>query len=500
MLRLALVTVYLGAGLCAATTTTPVGTPLATPTQSATGTPSPSYVSGIITTIAGNAFQGYNGDGIAGTSAHLYSPSSVALDALGNVYIADSANSRVRKLSLSTGIITTIAGTGANGFSGDGGPATNAMLYQPQSVAADSAGNVYIADGTNRIRMVASSTGVISTIAGNGDFGPYGDGGAATSAELCNPAGVAVDTGGNYVYVADTYCNRVRKVSLSTGVITTVAGNSSDTNGFSGDGGPGTAAQFYYPSDLAVDVRGNVYIADTENNRVRLWNASSGVVTTIAGPGNFGVSGDGGAGTNAWLYYPRGVAVDPAGNVYIADSVRFSIRLLAANTNVITTVAGTGSFGFSGDGGPGTQATLYNPLGVAVGAVGGAVYIADTLNGRIRMLSAAVISPTRTPAPTPTPSSTPYCLPSHYRGLPRMDLVGSLVGSALFPGADVLTTDEGACRQACCDAPVCNAYSFAAATLRSSATGTASCFLFVNVTALVPSNGMSSGVLYSVYT
>jgi sugar lactone lactonase YvrE len=220
--------------------------------------------SGTITTFAGNGTQGFSGDGGPATSAGLSYPGGVAVDAAGNLYIADTSNHRVRKVSTS-GTITTVAGNGTFGFSGDDGPATNATLSYPTEVAVDAVGNLYIADtGNLRVRKVSAS-GTITTVAGNGIYGFSGDGGPATNASLVIPRGVAVDAVGN-LYIADYGNSRVRKVS-SWGTITTVAGNGSP--GFSGDGGPATSAALGYPRGVAVDAAGNLYIADTDNNRVR---------------------------------------------------------------------------------------------------------------------------------------------------------------------------------------------------------------------------------------
>jgi sugar lactone lactonase YvrE len=234
----------------------------------------------------------------------------VAVDSVGNVYIADLGNKRIRKVS--GGTITTIAGNGAAGFSGDGGPATSASLSAPYGVALDSTGSLYTADNdNNRIRKV--SGGTITTVAGNGNLGFSGDGGPATSASLAQPEGLAVDSSGN-LYIADTRNHRIRK--LSGGTITTIAGNG--TPGFSGDGGPATSASLYNPGGVAVDSAGNLYIADSNNNRIR--KVSGGTITTVAGNGNAGFSGDGGPATSASLNYPIGIAVDSAGDLYTADS------------------------------------------------------------------------------------------------------------------------------------------------------------------------------------
>ena len=274
-------------------------------------------------------------------------------------------------------LITTVAGDGAGGFSGDNGPATSAELADPQGVAVDSAGNLYIADlANNRIRKV--SNGVISTVAGNGTPGFSGDGGLATAAQLDQPAGVAVDSAGN-LYIADCWNHRIRKVS--NGVISTVAGNG--TPGFSGDNGPATSAQLSDPTGVAVDSAGNLYIADMFSNRIR--RVSNGAITTVAGNGTQGFSGDNGPATSAQLSNPYAVAVDSAGNLYIADMVNNRIRKVS--NGVITTVAGGGTQGLGGDGGPATSAQL-SASGVAVYASGSPL-IADSGNNRIRQLVAA---------------------------------------------------------------------------------------------------------------
>ena len=249
-----------------------------------------------------------------------------------------------------------------------------------------------------------------------------------------------------------------------------------------------------------MDAAGNVYIADVDNNRIRKLAVSTGIITTFAGNGGFGFSGDGGAGSSAALYYPSGVAVDAAGNVYSTDTYNQRIRVVVASTGIITTIAGNGTAGFSGDGGAGTSAALSYPTHVAVD-VAGNVYLADAGNQRVRRINGRLFTtPIHTPTPSPSASPTPFCWPSLYRALPRMDLVGTLAGSALFPNTVFLAATENDCRQSCCDAPACDSYTFAAPALQFSATGSASCFLYVNITALVPSSTVTSGVLFSVYT
>jgi uncharacterized protein (TIGR03437 family) len=322
---------------------------------------------GVITTVAGNG---------PATSAWLNRPQGVAVDSAGNLYIADTENGLIRKVS--NGVITTVAGIGGPGFSGDNGPATNAQLYFPDGVAVDSAGNLYIADTANqRIRKVTN--GVITTVAGNGTLGFSGDNGPATSAELNFPTGVAVDSAGN-LYIPEPYNSRIRKVS--NGVITSVVGNS-----LIGDNGPASSAELNFPEGVAVDAAGNLYIADDGNARIR--KVSNGVIATVAGNGTPGFSGDNGPATSAQLANPLGVAADSAGSVYIADRNNHRVRKVSGG--VITTVAGNGTPGFSGDNGPATSAELNYPEGVAVDSAGN-VYIADTGNGRIRKVSGGTIT------------------------------------------------------------------------------------------------------------
>jgi len=223
-----------------------------------------------------------------------------------------------------TGIITTVAGNGSMGYSGDNGAATSASLNKPYGVAVDSAGNIYIADLFNFvIRKVAAGTGMITTVAGNGTSGYSGDNGAATSARLSGPTGVAVDSIGN-MYIADSVSNRIRKVAAGTGIITTVAGNG--TSGYSGDNGAATSASLSYPNGVAVDSAGNIFIANMGNNRIRKVATGTGIITTVAGNGTEGYSGDNSSATSTALNQPHGVAVDSAGNIYIADYGNNRIR------------------------------------------------------------------------------------------------------------------------------------------------------------------------------
>ncbi len=341
----------------------------------------PFFASGqIISTIAGTGTSGYRGDGWAAISAMVNIPSGLAFDAIGNLYIADGGNNRIRKVDPS-GMITTFAGNGVAGYSGDGGVATAANLSLPTGVAVDGSGNVYIADESNqRIRKVSPS-GIITTYAGTGAVGNLGDGGPATAAQFYGPSAVATDATGN-LYISDQNNNRVRKVNPS-GYISAFAGTG--VAGFTGDGGPATNAKLNSPRGLLVDGAGNVYISDNLNNCVREVN-TAGIITTIAGYGTSGYSGDGGPATAATLNGPQGLAIDATGNMYIAESGNQRIRKILT-TGIITTYAGNGSVGYGGDGGLATAAKLYSPDGVTIDNLNN-LYFSDKSNQRIRKVTA----------------------------------------------------------------------------------------------------------------
>jgi trimeric autotransporter adhesin len=311
-------------------------------------------------------------------------PYDVAVDSTGNLFIADTNNKRIRKVS-PAGVIATVAGNGIRGSSDDrnnGKTATSVPLYFPLGIAVDSEGNLYICETSQGLIRKVTSVGVISTIAGNGTHGYSGDGGQATLAQLYLPRAIAVDSTGN-LFIADTDNHRIRKVTLD-GVITTIVGNG--TAGYSGDDGRATSAQLSRPSDVAVDSAGNLYIADTVNNRIRKVTPA-GVITTIAGNGMSGSSGDGGPAASARLIHPSGVTIDSAGNLYIVGENMCRIRKVSLD-GLITTVAGGNGFsaGFSGDGGLAVSAQLAGPQAVAVDSAGN-LYIADTGNNRIRRVS-----------------------------------------------------------------------------------------------------------------
>ena len=322
-----------------------------------------------ITTVAGIGVQGFSGDRGPATEAGLDKPMDVAVDDAGNLFIADAYNDRIRKVDAQTGVITTVAGGGGQGFSGDGMFARDAELNHPKGIAVDRAGNLFIADNFNsRIRRVDAQTGIIDTVAGNDGIGFSGDGGRAASASLALPIGVDVDGQGNLL-IADTDSSRIRRVDSQTWVITTVAGTGKF--GFGGDGGPATSASLNEPRRVAVDDAGNLFIADTFNHRIRRVDAQTGVITTVAGNGRAGFSGDGGPATSASLNNPRGVAVDSTGNLFIADMVNQRIRKVDAQTGVITTVPGI---------------KLASPVGLAVDGAGN-LFIVDFGTSSIRRVN-----------------------------------------------------------------------------------------------------------------
>jgi streptogramin lyase len=345
------------------TTTTSSSTTTTTTSSTTTTTTAPPAGSvGAITTFAGVS-AGFGGDGGPATAAWLRLPRTMAADAAGNVYIADSYNNRIRRVD-TAGIITTIGGTGSAGYGGDGGPATSARFDTPHGIAADPAGNVYVADAPNqRIRRIDAATGIVTTVAGNGSSGFSGDGGPATAAQLRYPKGTEIGPDGN-LYIADNNNHRVRRVDLSTGVITTVAGNGS--KGFSGDGGPATAARLDEPRNIAFDAQGRLYIVDQNNLRIRRVD-TDGTISTFA----------------SGFTFPRDVAVGRDGSVYVADQDANRVWRVGPS-GVKSPLAGTGSSGLSGDGGPADLARISGPLGVAYNAAANTVLVADTNNDRIR--------------------------------------------------------------------------------------------------------------------
>jgi sugar lactone lactonase YvrE len=417
---------------------------------------------GSLTRIAGTGRAGYSGDGGPATAAQFLTPTGIAVDFAGNIYVADRDAAAIRKIAPG-GIISTVAGTGTPGYSGDGGPAAQGQLDLPMGLAVDASGNIFVADSGNACIRKLARDGSIATVAGNGTFGYNGDGGPATGTQLNEPEGVAVDGSGN-LYIADTANDRIRQV-VPNGTISTVAGNGLsavfgsifDETGVStttGDNGSATSAAVVLPTDVAVDGSGRLYVADYGNARIRtvfntiintlagspggiplngiplsggqaaistqlngptglavdangnvyfaegsigtgsgladgdyrVWMVTAaGILTVAAGNGLESYAGDGGSATAAQLNAPAGITTDANGNVYIADSLNHRIRRINPN-GAIDTVAGNGTAGFSGDGGPALKAQLNGPMGIAVDQYG-TLYIADTGNNRIRMVS-----------------------------------------------------------------------------------------------------------------
>jgi sugar lactone lactonase YvrE len=331
-----------------------------------------------ITTVAGSG-AGFRGDGGPASEAQLEQPRDTALAPDGSIYVTDTFNHRIRRID-TDGTITTIAGTGSQAWNGDGIAATSASLSMPHDVTVRRNGVVYIADsGHHRIRRVGLD-GTITTVAGTGSAGSTGDGGPATQAQIRSPKSVAIHDGGLYFSSLE---NKVRRVDLRTGTITTVAGTGEP--GYAGDGGPATAALLHSPQRIAIDSRGTIYVADSDNNVVRRIGARSGVITTVAGTGVAGSSGDGGPAASALLDHPRGLALDGDDRLYVADSNNHRVRRVNLTTGKIRLVAGT-TRGYSGDGGEAGSAQLYQPRGLTVLA-DHSLLVADSFNNRLRLIS-----------------------------------------------------------------------------------------------------------------
>jgi len=340
---------------------------------------------GNLTLVAGNSRAGYSGDGGPAIQAQLNGPQGLAVDSNGNLYIADSVNNRVRIVN-SSGVINTFAGTGQSSPGGggtfnDGGLAINGLLRLPSGVCVDSNGNIYIADtGDNLIREVTTD-GIIHSVAGDG-FGSFsGDTYPAVQAELHTPTDVAVDKNFN-IYIADSANAAIREVTASTGVINTIAGNA--TIGDTGDTGPSTSASLMTPYAVTVDSSGNVYFVENGDSVIRKVTVSNMYIYRVAGNGTAGFSGDGSTATKAQFNFPTGMALDSSGNIYIADSLNNRIRKIASGT--VSTIGGNGVLSYSGDGGPASSAQLNTPQAVAVDSSGN-LYIADTLNNAVRKVT-----------------------------------------------------------------------------------------------------------------
>jgi sugar lactone lactonase YvrE len=322
---------------------------------------------------------------VQATTVPLLLPGGLAYDAQGNLYFAETANHLIRKVSPS-GILTIVAGTGVQGFAGDGAPAIAALLDSPTAVALDAAGDIFLADTHNhRIRRVDAVSGIITTIAGTGTPANSPDGTPAASAQINLPGALAFDSAGD-LYFADSASFVIRRIAAGTGLLTTVAGDG--VQGFSGDGAPATSASIDSPLGISLDPSGNLYLADSHNQRVRRVDEQTGIITTVAGTGLSGFSGDSSAATAARLDLPRGLALDLSGNLYVVDSLNQRIRRIDALTGQISTIAGDGTQAYAGDGGPAVAASLDTPRAVTISAAG-LPTLSDTGNARIRQVDSA---------------------------------------------------------------------------------------------------------------
>ena len=369
---------------------------LANPTYFPTASPA----NNIITTVAGTGSGSYSGDGGSATSATVNSPHGIVIDSSGNVYISDDDNNRIRKITASTGIITTYVGTGTASYSGDGGLATSATLHGQNGLGIDNLGNIYIADqGNHCVRKVTVQSSIITTIAGTGSSGYNGDGIDATSATMDYPVGVALDSSANF-YISDGFNNRIRKVFSSTGIIFTVAGTG--VAGYSGDGGQATSAAIKLPVGINLDNSGNFYFGDDNGyNVIRKVTVATGIISTVAGTGSAtgGYNGDNIAATSATLYVPHDVVIDFFGNLYISDRNNNRVRKVTVSTGIITTVVGTGVTSSSGDGSAASSATVNWPVYSRFDSAGN-LYVSEGAGDRVRKVLSFL--PTIQPTSVPT--------------------------------------------------------------------------------------------------
>ena len=339
---------------------------------------------GIITTVAGTGERGYQGDGGPATAALLSEPFMCAFDAAGNLYIAEATNHCIRRVDRNTGAIVTIAGTGEVGYSGDGGPAIQATFNQPYSLQVDTNGDVYVVDRLNYvIRKVEAATGMVATVAGAGEAGYGGDGGPAIRAQFREPNDCFLDGRGGLL-ITDIQDQRVRRLDLESGIITTFAGNGAKER--TGDGGPALEASILGARAVCMDAAGNTYIAEREGNGIRLVD-SQGIMHTLAGTGDFGYDGDGGPARDATWGAPKAIRCDQAGNLLVVDTENHAIRRIDSASGIVTTIAGGHRSG-EGDGGQATEAGMDRPHGLDLDADGN-IYIADSNNHRVRVVGVA---------------------------------------------------------------------------------------------------------------
>jgi DNA-binding beta-propeller fold protein YncE len=338
----------------------------------------------LIFTVVGTGHASYSGDADTARRAELNQPFDVTLDRQGSLYFSDAYNHCVRRVERDRGTITTVAGSGQAGYSGDGGAATRAQLNSPYGIALDVANNLYIVDRLNAcIRRVEAATGIIQTIAGTGQPGYAGDGGPAPQAQLREPNDIVLDRHGR-AFIADVQDHRVRVIDLASRIISTFAGTGEA--GSSGDGGPASRATLLGPRALAFGPTGDLYICLRNDHKVRQVDMRTGIIQTVAGTGERGYTGDHGSALQATFNGPKEIAVDSQGNIVLVDTENHCLRRIEAASGLVTTIAGTGEPGDSGDGGPATEARLKRPHGACVDEVGN-IYIGDSENHRVRFVS-----------------------------------------------------------------------------------------------------------------